>query len=158
MIDYYAFHNAVVADSIAYLCRAVKKQKPDCLAGAFYGYTAEIPNEDVGHHALHRLLTVPEIDFFASPHSYLDCRSPGIDWPFMVPVGSALLHGKLWFIENDVRTPVFVSFTDTDKKGGGLSGMRCRYDPAQPQTAACIFIPVRAISPMPGENFWASTR
>ena len=104
VIDYYTFHNVAVADSIAYLCRAVKEQKPDCLAGAFYGYTAEIPNEDVGHHALHRLLTVPEIDFFASPHSYLDCRSPGIDWPFMAPVDSALLHGKLWFIENDVRT------------------------------------------------------
>lgn len=104
VIDYYTFHNEVIADSIRYLCRTVKERAPGCLAGAFYGYTAEIPNEDVGHHALHRLLAAPEIDFFASPHSYLDCRSPGIDWPFMAPVDSALLHGKLWFVENDTRT------------------------------------------------------
>ena len=44
------------------------------------------------------------IDFFSAPNAYSENRRFGIDWADMIPVDSIKLHGKLAFIECDIRT------------------------------------------------------
>ena len=103
--DYYEYHNFIVADAAEYFCRTIKdKTKGSKLTGAFYGYICDRADPEKGHACLDKLLDSPFVDFFASPISYFDCRGDGVDWPFMAPVHSAALHGKLWFIEADIRT------------------------------------------------------
>lgn len=51
-----------------------------------------------------RLLESPHIDFFCSPVSYDQYRALGMDWCDMVPTASVLHHGKLYFVEADIRT------------------------------------------------------
>ena len=105
VMDYYVYHSELIADAILYFCRRVKAYTHgDRLTGAFYGYVGEIMNVDYGHHALGKVLQSPDIDFLASPNSYFGCRAKGEDWPYMAPVDSARLHGKLWFVESDTRT------------------------------------------------------
>ncbi len=105
VVDFYTYHNHIMADTILFFCEKIKKYTNyERLTGAFYGYILEIMNNDYGHCAIHEILKSEYIDFLASPNSYMDARSPGIDWPYMSVVDSAKLHGKLWFIESDTRT------------------------------------------------------
>ncbi|MBC8543141.1 beta-galactosidase [Bianquea renquensis] len=105
VIDFYQYHSEMMADAILYFCRRVKQETGGRrITGAFYGYVGELMDGEYGHHALGKLLESPDLDFLASPNSYMELRAPGIDWPFMSAVDSAFLHGKLWFIESDTRT------------------------------------------------------
>jgi hypothetical protein len=105
VIDFYTYHSHIMADTILFFCEKIKKHTNyERLTGAFYGYILEIMSNDYGHCGIHEVLKSEYIDFLASPNSYMDARSPGIDWPYMSVVDSAKLHGKLWFIESDTRT------------------------------------------------------
>ena len=105
VLDFYRYHSAVIASAIRELCGMVKAiSQGRHLAGAFYGYALEIMSPDMGGHALADLLDDPQVDFLASPSSYMKSRAVGIDWPFMGPVETVLRHDKLWFVEADVRT------------------------------------------------------
>ena len=104
---YIRFANESAADTVAHFCRAAKEAVGrEQIVGSFYGYALEL---DVfyalwGSHALAKLLDSPDIDFFSSPNSYVNDRAMGIDWPEMIPTGSLKLHGKMGFMELDIRT------------------------------------------------------
>lgn len=102
VLDYYDFHNAAVAQTIAYFCRGIKDYTHhERLCGAFYGYVVSMPHNKKGLHALGRLFYCPDIDFLSTTNQ--DMR-PGAAWCFSSAVQSARLHGKLWMSEGDVRT------------------------------------------------------
>ena len=103
---YIRFANDSVAQTVEFLCKTAKeKTEYKQIIGVFYGYTMEIAHYPLwGSHSLSKLLDSPYIDFFSSPNSYADGRSLGIDWPDMMPVDSVKLHGKMCFIECDIRT------------------------------------------------------
>ena len=102
---YYLFLSDVVADRIAALARFAKQRAGrDKLVGSFYGYTLECPFRESCHLSLGRLLDCPDIDFISSPVSYTYGRALGRDHGPMLPTGSLLEHGKLYFCECDTRT------------------------------------------------------
>lgn len=102
-IDTYAFLNEVNAQAVIDLCRAAKRVTGGKqVIGAFFGYSTTGTEE--GHHAAHMVYESDAVDFLASPFMYTDNRAPGVDWGFPGSVASAMLHGKPWFIEADVRT------------------------------------------------------
>ena len=105
LTEYLRFASEEVAETVMYLCRVVKEAvKGQQIAGVFSGYTAEGPDPLWGTHALGKLLESPDIDFISSPNSYMDGRALGVDWPDMVPADSVKLHGKMIFMECDIRT------------------------------------------------------
>ncbi|MBQ2272511.1 MAG: hypothetical protein II337_03515 [Clostridia bacterium] len=103
---YCLFCNLGVAESLDYFASIVKEETNHTqIVGSFYGYTFESNNTVLfGSHGLRRLLDSPNLDFFSSPNAYTQNRAFGIDWADMVPVDSLKLHGKLAFIECDIRT------------------------------------------------------
>jgi len=102
-IDTYAFLNEVNAQAVVDLCEAAKRVTGgDIVIGAFFGYSTAGTEE--GHHASHIVLESDAVDFLASPFMYTDNRAAGVDWGFPGSVESAMLHGKPWFMEADVRT------------------------------------------------------
>lgn len=74
------------------------------IVGVFYGYSAFVSDYLTGLHGLRHIIDSPYIDFFSSPCAYDDNRSLGIDWGDMIPAGSVKVHGKLCFVECDIRT------------------------------------------------------
>lgn len=103
---YARFGNEAVAETIEYFAKTIKEQtNREQIVGTFYGYSFENGNSVLfGSHALKCLIDSTNLDFFSSPNAYTDNRSFGIDWADMMPVDSIKLHGKLAFIECDIRT------------------------------------------------------
>ncbi len=95
----------ITADRVIDFCKTVK----DCTdgriaAGAFYGYTYEVPEADRGHFCLRKVLESPYVDFLCSPNSYYKTRVVGVEHPYMLPIDSLKKAGKLYLCENDTRT------------------------------------------------------
>ena len=111
---YALFCNLGVAETVEYFARTLKEAtNGEQVVGVFYGYSMESNGKVLfGSHALRCLLDSPYIDFFSSPNAYLMNRAFGIDWADMIPVDSVRLHGKLSFIECDVRTHLTVAIQD----------------------------------------------
>ncbi len=102
-IDTYQFLHESMADAVVRLCEAAKRVTGgNQVIGAFFGYTN--CGSEVRHHAMRAVMESDAVDFLASPLNYTDNRAQGIDWPFQGSVASAMLHGKPWFVEADVRT------------------------------------------------------
>ncbi len=111
---FYRFYSELVAHTVCLLARDVKKLTGRRLVvGTFYGYTLECPSCTSGHHELERVLNCEDIDFICSPISYSEARRSGRDHPYMLPVDSVMLHGKLYFSENDTRTHLSRPVNDT---------------------------------------------
>lgn len=103
--EYLRFASECVADTVEYICQAAKRAvNHEQVIGIFYGYCWGIPHALWGSHALEKLLDSSHIDFISSPCAYWDNRQPGRDWPEQFPVDSVKLHGKMCFIEADIRT------------------------------------------------------
>ena len=103
---YALFANLSVAQTLDFFASVVKREtERSQVVGAFYGYSFE-SNQTVvfGSHALRILLDSPNLNFFSSPNAYAENRRFGIDWADMLPVDSLRRHGKLCFIECDIRT------------------------------------------------------
>ena len=111
---YSVFCNLGVAKTIDYFARLIKeKTKYEQIVGAFYGYSFETNGTVLfGSHALRYLLNSQNLDFFSSPNAYSLNRAFGIDWADMIPVGSVKHHGKLCFIECDIRTHLTASIQE----------------------------------------------
>ena len=102
-IDTYEFLNEMNARAVIDLCAAAKRVTGgNQIIGAFFGYSISDP--EIGHHAAHIVFESDAVDFLASPFMYTDNRASGVDWGFPGSVASAMLHGKPWFVEADVRT------------------------------------------------------
>lgn len=102
ILDYYDFHNESVADTINYFCKQVKDYTNNTrITGAFYGYVAVLPQNNKGLHALNKLLEQPYVDFISTTNWF---KEEGGAWVFASAVQSALMHGKMWIAEGDLRT------------------------------------------------------
>ncbi len=102
---YYRFCSEAVAETIEHLARITKEFTDNKqVVGVFYGYNGFVRDPLWGLHGIGEIINSPYIDFFSSPCCYDDNRSLGLDWGDMLPVDSVKLHGKLCFIECDVRT------------------------------------------------------
>lgn len=105
LTDYYRFCSEKIADTVEYFAKALKEIiNHEQIVGVFYGYTAFVPDPLWGLHALGKIIDSEYIDFFSSPCGYDGSRSLGIDWSDMLPTDSLKLHGKLYFVECDIRT------------------------------------------------------
>ncbi len=102
---YFEFCNESVAKTVEFFARTLKEHiNNEQIIGVFYGYSAFVNDPLLGLHGLGSIINSPYIDFFSSPCCYDGNRSLGIDWGDMIPVDSVKLHGKLCFIECDIRT------------------------------------------------------
>jgi hypothetical protein len=109
-IDFYLYNSELVADTICYFARAMKDfTRREKFVGFFYGYVlklcGEIRQQNAGHLALEKVLTSPDVDMLCSPTNkrFLQPGGEGTSHSLSL-LGSCKLHGKLWFIENDIRT------------------------------------------------------
>ncbi len=102
---YYEFCSEKVAETVEFFAKTLKEFINDeQIVGAFYGYNCFVNDPLLGLHSLRKIINSPYIDFFSSPCCYDGNRNLGIDWGDMLPVDSIKLHGKLCFIECDIRT------------------------------------------------------
>ncbi|MBR6728426.1 MAG: hypothetical protein IKM08_09565 [Clostridia bacterium] len=102
---YVEYCNVCVAQTLEHFAKTVKEMTDHKqVVGAFYGYVFEKAIVNVGSCALRTLLDSPHLDFFSSPNAYTYARRFGIDWADMLPVDAIKRHGKLAFVECDIRT------------------------------------------------------
>ena len=104
-VDYNEMLNVRIAQLIAGFSRIVKEETHrNTLVMCFYGYLFELCGDPrSGHMALQQLLDCPDVDGFASPCGYWD-RDVGGTGQYMTVIDSVVAHGKMWFVENDIRT------------------------------------------------------
>ena len=109
IIDFYEYKNSLVANTIKFFAKIIKKvTNKNKLFVSFYGYTFElaaIPNgiQTSGHLKLKEVIKCRNVDAICSPISYFDRGKGGIG-AFMAPVDSIRHAGKLWINEDDTRT------------------------------------------------------
>lgn len=102
---YCEFSGETVPKTIEYFAKTLKEFiNNEQIVGVFYGYNAFVTDPLWGLHGLGYIIDSPYIDFFSSPCCYDDSRNLGLDWGDMLPVDSVKLHGKMCFIECDIRT------------------------------------------------------
>lgn len=102
---YYEFCNEKNAETVEFFASRLKKLvNNEQLVGVFYGYNGFVNAPLYGLHSLGSIIDSPYIDFFSSPCCYDGSRELGLDWGDMLPVDSVKLHGKLYFVECDIRT------------------------------------------------------
>lgn len=109
-VDFQDFNSDIMADTVIFQARIVKDtlrslgRKKIC--GAFYGYM--IPRSDelsplcCGHMALSKVLASPDVDMLCAPLGY-GSRQPGGAALSQFAIGTAILHGKLFYTEEDTR-------------------------------------------------------
>lgn len=106
LIHFYGeFCCEMAAKTVEHFCKATKEYiNSEQIVGVFYGYNAFVNDYLLGLHGLRLVIDSPYIDFFSSPCCYDDNRNLGVDWGDMLPAESVKRHGKLYFVECDVRT------------------------------------------------------
>ena len=111
---YAIFANLAVAKTLDGFAAAVKEATDRTqIVGSFYGYAYHSGNTPLfGSHGIRSLLNSENLDFFSSPNAYAESRRFGIDWADMIPVDSVKRHGKLSFIECDIRTHLTCAIQD----------------------------------------------
>lgn len=104
-LRYSIFSNLAMAKTMDLFAKVIKTETDRRqVVGTFYGYLFEAHSPLFGTHALREVIDSPHVDFFASPNAYLQNRPLGIDWVDMMPVDAMRSHGKLVFMECDIRT------------------------------------------------------
>lgn len=102
VMDYFECHNLVAVEMLDHYCRIVKEESKGTLPTmAFFGYTMDeewaLEND---HRGISKLLRSPNLDMLSAPHTYRR-RKLGEDGEMRQYLGSAALHGKLFFDEGD---------------------------------------------------------
>lgn len=101
--DYMRYNSEVNTDALMHFGAIAKRASGGKLVGAFYGYVMDMERVAyAGHLGWQRLLTCPDIDFFAAPKSYWQ-SGPGDPGGEMGPAVS-VNRRKLWVDECDNRT------------------------------------------------------
>jgi len=104
-VDYAEYSSWLMSERILSFARTLREEMgPDRLVVFFYGYLFELYDPRTGHFMLRRVLESPDIDALTSPISYTDRNHGGVG-ALMSPADSITAHGKLWIVENDVRSP-----------------------------------------------------
>ena len=112
--DYMQFHSEVVADAICHFARLAKTElrrlQREKIVAIFYGYHFTPPGNpsaffNSGHHAFAQVLASPDVDVLCAPYSYFKREAGGTYYSQLV-AGSARLHGKLVYSEEDTVTHV----------------------------------------------------
>lgn len=111
---YSLFCNVEVAKTLERFAKIIKEETDHTqVVGAFYGYATQANGTPLfGTHGLRALLDSKYLDFFSAPNAYTENRKFGIDWADMIPVDSVKLHGKMPFIECDIRTYLTTNITE----------------------------------------------
>ena len=95
----------MAAKTVEHFARVLKDYiNNEQIAGVFYGYNAFVNDYLLGLHGLRFIIDSPHIDFFSSPCCYDNNRAFGVDWGDMLTSESVKIHGKLYFVECDIRT------------------------------------------------------
>ena len=102
-IDYWRFHNGVIADAILTFAHEARALLPEGKQiGAFFGYYyilwSRLPS--YGHLEYERVYASPDIDFFISPGSYSN-RNIGCGTGTQAMLTTAMLNGKRFLHEID---------------------------------------------------------
>ena len=110
-IEYWKFHAWAIENAMSLLCRSTREIiGPDKILGVFYGYFVDLQRQancwhNSGHLAFRQMSLDPNIDFVTSPTSYKDRKMGGYSI-FNSLTESLAHHGKLWWNENDILTPL----------------------------------------------------
>lgn len=103
-IDYHQYASDIQSSRIVALAAIIKQlTNGKSLAVFFYGYHFSLYDSKSGHFRLDRILDCEHIDALSSPIDYTD-RNHGGAAVLMAPVDTIQAAGKLWFVENDLRT------------------------------------------------------
>jgi len=103
-VDYCDYSSEIVADRILDLASHARKiTNCDKLIVFFYGYYFDLYDARTGHFRVERVLNSPDIDAFSSPICYTDRNEGGVG-ALMSAANSFTRAGKLWLVENDLRT------------------------------------------------------
>ncbi|MBQ8611318.1 MAG: hypothetical protein IJ412_06370 [Oscillospiraceae bacterium] len=103
--DYAEYSSWLMSQRILDFARVLRREMgPDRLVVFFYGYLFELYDPRTGHFMLRRILECPDIDALTSPVCYTDRCHGGVG-ALMSPADSITAHGKLWIVENDIRSP-----------------------------------------------------
>ena len=122
VIDFFAYSQVAIVEPLERFSRAVKDEvQGKKLVFAFYGYLFDVAGfvngpQVSGHLLTDRVIRCPSIDVLCAPISYFD-REAGGSGPFMAPVDSIQLLGKLWSTEDDTRT-----YLSAENAGSGRVG------------------------------------
>jgi hypothetical protein len=109
LIDFFDYSQVAIVEPLERFSRAVKEEvQGKKLVFAFYAYLFDVAGftngpQVSGHLLTDRVVRCPAIDVLCAPISYFD-REAGGSGPFMAPVDSIQLRGKLWITEDDTRT------------------------------------------------------
>lgn len=104
VIDYYEAQHRCVAQSIMRFCGIIKRQAPELMTGAFYGYYLSLFGRQAagGHLCEDLILNCPDVDFLSAPQAYgkasRELGGPGLSRGL---IESVTLHGKVWLSEMD---------------------------------------------------------
>ena len=101
-IEYWRFHNGVVAQALVDMARIAKTAAKGKTVGSFFGYY-NICNKNLasqGHLAYETVAASPDVDFFSSPATYTD-RACGFGTQTMAVPGTLRRHGKRFLHEID---------------------------------------------------------
>lgn len=102
---YWKFCCKSASHAVEHFCKVLKDYiNNEQVTGVFYGYNAFVNDPLLGLLGLRHIIDSPYIDFFSSPCCYDGNRKLGIDWGDMLPAETVKNHGKLYFVECDIRT------------------------------------------------------
>ena len=134
-VDFNEFSSDMVADALIRLSKAIKEEtKGDKLSIQFYGYSFEVMGSCSGHQKMSKTIESPVMDMFVSPVSY-DNRVGGGIAAFMTAVDSYPLNGKIWLVENDMRTSVMDMSPFTPEQ---IAGEDARTTQSSKETVNCV--------------------
>ena len=111
LIDWFEFRNQVIAEAVIDLCKSLKEFSGGrWLTGAYYGYYVN-QCTNVGSHSIHsaghngfwEVANSPYVDYIRAPSIYR-LRRLGLPEGNQAPQDTFLLHGKVVYIECDMRT------------------------------------------------------
>ncbi len=125
VMDYYECHQRVISDLLLHFAKAMKKEMPDLLVGAYYGYIfsmSQFPSEGQTMD-FERVLASPDIDFLSAPSDYNNPsrQMGGVGMPRVIPA-TFHRHKKLSITELDLRTHLSKRFLGNDARNGKEDG------------------------------------
>ena len=113
IIDWLYFRNRALAEALDGLGKIIKQETDGkWMVGAYYGYSIQLADNPTnplamsGHNGFVEVAQSPNVDFVHGPSSY-ERRKTGLAETIMQNWSTWLLHGKMLYVEQDMRTGYF---------------------------------------------------